>query len=141
MYKTYQPKKKEINRIWHLVDAKDKVLGRLATDVTIKLMGKHKPSYSTHMDSGDYVVVINARNIKITGDKENQKVYISHSGYPGGFKEVKYAKVLAENPERIIENAVWGMLPENRLKKKRFVRLKVFEGAEHTFKDKFKKTE
>lgn len=136
--KTYQPKKKEVKRLWHLVDAKDKVLGRLATQITIKLMGKHKPSYSAHMDSGDYVVVINAKYIKITGNKEKQKVYVSHSGYPGGYKEVKYSKLLSENPEKIVEKAVWGMLPENRLKKKRIVRLKVFKGAEHTFEDKFK---
>ena len=139
MSKTYQPKKKEIKREWHLVDAKSKVLGRLSTEIATMLMGKHKPSYSAHMDSGDYVVVINAKDVKVTGNKENQKVYVSHSGYPGGYKEVKYLKLKSKNPARIIEHAVWGMLPENRLKKKRIVRLKVFEGPEHTFKDKLKK--
>jgi len=137
--KTYQPKKKEVVRNWHLVDARDRVLGRLATEITTKLIGKHKPNYSAHMDSGDYVVVINAGSVKVTGNKEKQKVYVSHSGYPGGFKETKYSKLLAERPEKIIEKAVWGMLPDNRLKKKRIVRLKVFAAQDHTFKDKFSK--
>jgi large subunit ribosomal protein L13 len=141
LQKTFQPKKKDVVRDWHLIDAKDKVLGRLSTEITTKLIGKHKPKYSAHMDSGDYVVVINARNVKVTGKKEKQKVYVRHSGYPGGYKEVKYSKLLTENPAKIIEKAVWGMLPENRLKKKRMARLKVFESSEYTYKDKFKRGE
>lgn len=138
MFKTYQPKAKEIKRQWHLMDAKDKVLGRFSTQVATFLMGKHKPGYSNHMDMGDYVVVVNAKAVKITGKKEKQKVYRSHSGYPGGFKEVKYAKLKAERPEEIIKNAVGGMLPNNRLYAKRMARLKVFSGEEHKYKDKFK---
>lgn len=141
MYKTYQPKAKEVIRNWHLVDAKGKVLGRLATDATIKLMGKHKANYSAHLDSGDYVVVINAKNIEVTGKKANQKIYVSHSGYPGGYKETKYAKLREESPDQIIRHAISGMLPENRLKKKRLARLKIFTAEEHNFKDKFKNKE
>jgi large subunit ribosomal protein L13 len=139
MFKTYQPKAKEVKRQWHLMDAKDKVLGRFATQVARYLMGKHKPTYSNHMDTGDYVVVINAKGIKVTGRKEKQKVYRSHSGYPGGFKEVKYEKLKAERPEEIIKKAVGGMLPKNRLFAKRIARLKVFSSADHKYADKFKK--
>lgn len=139
MVKTYQPKAKEVKRNWHLIDAKDQVLGRLSTQIAIYLMGKHKAGYSTHMDSGDYVVVINAKDIKVTGKKEEQKIYISHSGFPGGYKEVKYSKYLKENPVRIIEHAISGMLPDNRLKKKRLARLKLFADEKHTFADKFRK--
>ena len=141
MYKTYQPKAKDINRNWHLIDANDKVLGRLSTEIAIYLMGKHKPGYSTHMDSGDFVVVINAKNVKLTGDKENQKTYVRHSGYPGGYKEVKLSKLRSESPEKIIEHSVSGMLPDNRLKKKRLARFKVFSGENHSYNDKFVKKE
>lgn len=139
--KTYQPKKKEVKRGWHLIDAKGKVLGRAASEIAIKLMGKDKVNYSSHMDSGDYVVVINAKSIKVTGKKEIQKVYRSHSGYPGGFKEVKYSKILNENPTKIIQLAVKGMLPDNRLKDKRMARLKIFPGNLHPYNDKFQKTQ
>lgn len=136
--KTYQPKKDDIKRNWYLIDAKDKILGRLSTDIVKMLMGKHKPTYSTHMDSGDYVVIVNAGQIKVTGQKESQKTYVKHSGYPGGFKEIKYQKWLTESPDKIIVHAVSGMLPDNRLKDKRMRRLKIFVGAEHTYSDKFK---
>ena len=123
--KTYQPKQKEINRQQHIVDAKDRVLGRLATEVAILLMGKHKADYSAHLDNGDKVIVINAAEVEVTGNKAEQKVYRGHSGYPGGFKEVTYKKMLKEHPERIIIHAVSGMLPKNRLRDKRLARLEV----------------
>lgn len=135
--RTYQPKEKEIKRDWHLVDADGEILGRLSTQIAILLMGKQKPSFSKHMDSGDYVVVINAEKIKLTGKKPQQKVYRSHSGYPGGFKEVSFAKMSKEHPERIIQHAVNGMLPDNRLKKDRMARLKVVIGSKNPFEDKF----
>jgi large subunit ribosomal protein L13 len=136
--KTYQPKQKDIKRDWHLMDAKGKVLGRMATEVATYLMGKQKPSYANHMDMGDYVVVVNAGSVELTGRKKKQKVYRSHSGYPGGFKEVKFEKMIFEQPEKVIEHAVSGMLPDNRLKKKRMGRLKVFAGEKHPYTDKFK---
>lgn len=136
--KTYQPKQSEIKRNWHLIDAKDEVLGRLSTKIVGLLMGKQKVNYSAHMDSGDFVVVINSEKILITGKKSQQKVYRSHSGYPGGFKEVSYEKVLKEHPSRILEFAVKGMLPDNRLKADRMSRLFIFKGNKHKFEDKFK---
>ena len=139
--KTYQPKKDDIKRNWHLVDAEGKILGRLATDIVKILMGKHKPEYSRHMDSGDYVVLVNADKIEVSGKKEEQKIYVRHSGYPGGYKEIKYKKWLTEAPEKIIEHAVSGMLPDNRLKDKRMGRLKIFAGKEHKYTDKFKNKE
>ena len=135
--KTYQPKHKDIKRNWHMIDAKDEVLGRMSTKLATLLMGKHKPTYSDHMDMGDYVVVINAQKVKVTGKKRKQKVYQKHSGYPGGFKEVSFEKMITEHPERVIELAVSRMLPGNRLRDKRMRRLKVFAGADHTFKNKF----
>ncbi|OGM10578.1 50S ribosomal protein L13 [Candidatus Woesebacteria bacterium RBG_16_36_11] len=136
--KTYQPKAKEIKREWHLFDAEGEILGRLATKIAILLTGKNKAVYSTHMDMGDFVVVINAEKVELTGKKKLQKTYKSHSGYPGGFKEVTFLKMLKENPRRIIEKAVFGMLPDNRLKKQRLLRLKVYKGDIHPYKDKFK---
>ncbi|OGM09456.1 50S ribosomal protein L13 [Candidatus Woesebacteria bacterium RBG_13_34_9] len=136
--KTYQPKAKEVKRDWHLMDAKGQILGRLASQIAVYLMGKHKSVYSNHMDMGDYVVVINAKDIKLTGKKTQQKLYRSHSGYPGGFKEVKFEKLINENPNRVIQKAVSGMLPDNRLKSKRILRLKIFSDENYTYKDKFK---
>src|SRR3989339_949481 len=103
MYKTYQPKEKEIKRNWHLIDAKDQILGRLSTNIATLLMGKQKANYSTHMDSGDNVVIINCEKVKLTGRKKEQKVYRGHSGYPGGFKEVSFEKMFKEHPNRVIE--------------------------------------
>lgn len=137
MTKTYQPKAKEIERKWHLIDAKGKVLGRLASDVAMLLMGKQKATYSTHMDSGDNVVVINAEKIVTTGRKAEQKVYRSHSGYPGGFKEVSFSKMSKEHPNRIVEFAIAGMLPDNRLKSDRMARLHVTKGDKHKFESRF----
>lgn len=136
--KTYQPKQKEINRDWHLIDAKDQILGRLSTKVATLLMGKQKATYSSHMDSGDFVVVINAEKIKTTGTKALSKVYRSHSGYPGGFKEVTFAKMTKEHPNRIVEFAINGMLPDNRLKADRMARLFIFKGEKHKYESRFK---
>src|SRR4030042_6136740 len=123
--KTFQPTPKDIKREWHLVDAKDEVLGRLATKIAGLLMGKGKATFSRHMDVGDNVTVVNAEKIVVTGKKAQQKSYKSHPGYPGGFRERSYAQVMNEHPERIIEHAVSGMLPDNRLKPERMKRLTV----------------
>jgi large subunit ribosomal protein L13 len=128
--KTYQPKHKEVKRERQKIDAKDEVLGRLATKVAGWLMGKHKVGYSAHMDSGGYVVVTNASLVRVTGRKEEQKTYKKHSGYPGGFREVKLSKLRAEQPEEIIRLAVKRMLPDNRLRDTRMARLKVYSGEE-----------
>ena len=135
--KTYQPKQNEIVRNWHLIDAKDEVLGRLSTKVVTLLMGKQKASYSSHMDSGDFVVVLNSEKVLVTGNKSQQKVYRSHSGYPGGFKEVSFEKMNKEQPNKIVEKAVSGMLPDNRLKADRMARLFIFSGSKHKYEAKF----
>lgn len=136
--KTYQPKQKEIKRSWHLIDAQGQVLGRLASKIAQLLTGKGKVGFSSHMDVGDFVVVVNSEKIKVTGRKADQKVYRRHSGYPGGFKEVSFAQMLTEHPERILQHAVSGMLPDNRLKKKRLARLKLVVGDKNPYEDKFK---
>jgi large subunit ribosomal protein L13 len=134
--KTYQPKHKDIERNWHLVDAKGAILGRMATKIVGLLMGKHKPTYSNHMDMGDYVVVVNAGKVEVTGRKRKQKVYQKHSGYPGGFKEISFEKMITEQPARVIELAVKRMLPDNRLRQERMRRLKVFAGEKHPYEKK-----
>ena len=136
--KTYQPKKKDIKRNWHLVDAKDQVLGRMTSEIAKLLIGKHKPNYVPHMDMGDYVVVINAKHVELTGRKKKQKVYRRHSGYPGGFREIKFEKMISEQPEKVVEHAISGMLPGNRLKKKRLRRVKIFSEEKHPYENKFK---
>ncbi|OGM75563.1 50S ribosomal protein L13 [Candidatus Woesebacteria bacterium RIFOXYB1_FULL_38_16] len=137
--KTYQPKGDEMKHDWHLIDAKDYVLGRMATKVVGFLMGKQKPSYATQADLGDWVVVLNAKKVKVTGKKEKQKVYFKHSGYPGGFKEVAFDKLRREKPERIVELAVKRMLPKNRLQAVRMNRLKIVSGENNPYQDKFSK--
>jgi large subunit ribosomal protein L13 len=137
--KTYQPKAKDVTRNWHLVDLEGKVLGRSATEIARLLMGKHKPTYANHMDMGDYVIVVNAKDVILTGKKEKQKVYQSHSGFAKGFKEVKFADLKAKDPAKIIFFAVSRMLPKNRLQSGRLKRMKVFAGKEHTFQDKLPK--
>lgn len=137
--KTYQPKQKEINRDWHLMDAKEQILGRMATKIAIYLMGKHKVRFSKHIDMGDYVVVINADKIEVTGRKAKQKLYRRHSGYPGGFKEIPYEKMFAEQPAKVIEMAVKGMLPRNKLHTPRMRRLKVVVGEKNPYKKEFSK--
>ncbi|MBQ3321193.1 50S ribosomal protein L13 [Candidatus Saccharibacteria bacterium] len=129
--KTYSQKAKEINREWYLIDASTLPLGKLAVIIADKLMGKSKVTYTPHIDNGDYVVVINAKNVKVTGEKMTQKKYYRHSGYPGGLKELKLEEVLEKEPARVIFEAVKGMLPKNKLAPERLKRLRVFEGSEH----------
>ena len=129
--KTFSLKNTEVVRDWVIFDASDKVLGRLATKIADKLRGKDKPTFTPHVDGGDFVVVINAEKVKITGNKADQKKYYKHSLYPGGLREKSYKEVLENNPERIIENAVKGMLPKNKLGKSIFKKLKVYSGSEH----------
>lgn len=135
--KTYQPKHKDVKRDWHLIDAKEKILGRLSTQVTGLLMGKHKPKFSKHMDMGDYVVLVNAKDITLTGKKRKQKVYYRHSGFPGGFREIKFEKMISEKPTEVIKLAVKRMLPNNRLRRDRMTRLRVFADEKHPYKNKF----
>lgn len=122
--KTYQPTQKEVVRATHEIDATDKVLGRLASQISMLLMGKTKATYSPHMDSGDFVNVKNIEKLAVTGGKENKKEYYKHSGFPGGFRVIKFMKLKTERPERILEMAVFNMLPDNRLRKDRMGRLK-----------------
>jgi large subunit ribosomal protein L13 len=129
--KTYSPKASDIERQWHVIDAADKVLGRLATQVAGLLMGKHKPIFSRHMDTGDFVVVINAAKVRVTGNKAEQKLYYRHSGYPGGLKSISLEKMMQTDPTRVIEYAVKGMLPHNRLGAKMMKKLKVYAGEAH----------
>ena len=129
--KTYSQKPSEVSRRWILIDAAEAHLGRIATQIATYLTGKYKPTYTAHIDGGDYVVVINAKDAVVTGDKETGKVYYHHTGFPGGIKDATLAEVRAKFPERIIENAVQGMLPKNKLLDARMKRLKVFTGSEH----------
>jgi large subunit ribosomal protein L13 len=129
--KTYSAKPYEVERDWFVVDAQDQTLGRLATRVATLLRGKHKPIYTPHVDCGDYVIVVNADKISVTGQKLDQKIYYRHSGYPGGLRQVTLRRRLETHPERVIESAVRGMLPKNRLGRKMFKMLKVYAGPEH----------
>ncbi len=129
--KTYSVKADEIKREWYLIDAEGKTLGRLASEIAKILRGKHKPIYSPHLDCGDYVIVINAEKIRVTGRKLDQKIYYRHSGYPGGLKSITLREQLAKHPERVIKAAVKGMLPKNRLGRKMLKKLKVYAGASH----------
>jgi large subunit ribosomal protein L13 len=129
--KTYAVRANEIERQWWVVDASDQTLGRLATRVATLLEGKHKPMYSPHLDTGDHVVVVNAGKVRVTGNKLVQKRYYRHSGYPGGLKEESLQALLVRKPELVIERAVKGMLPQNRLGRAMFKKLKVYSGAEH----------
>ena len=129
--KTYSPKAREISRDWHVVDAAGQTLGRLAAEVACLLRGKHKPTYSPHMDMGDYVVVVNSEKIRVTGRKRQQKMYYRHSTYPGGLKVESLEKLLARRPSRVIERAVKGMLPHNRLGRALYHHLKVYAGPDH----------
>jgi len=129
--KTYSTKPSDIERQWHVVDASGKVLGRLATQVASLLMGKHKPIFSYNLDTGDFVVVINADKVRVTGNKAKQKVYYRHSGYPGGLKSITLEKLMQTNPTRVIEHAVKGMLPHTRLGASMMKKLKVYVGDTH----------
>lgn len=136
---TKSTKLKDIKREWYLVDVKEKILGRVASDIALLLMGKSKPDFVRNLDLGDYVVVLNAKEVKVTGNKEKLKKYYRHSGYPGGFKEETLSDLRQRKPEDVIIHAVSGMLPQNKLKKQMLSRLHVFEAGEHDYKDKFTK--
>ena len=129
--KTYSIKADEIHKDWFVADAENKALGRLASKVAQTLKGKHKPTYTPHMDMGDFVVVVNAEKIRVSGKKEMQKTYFSHSGYPGGTKEVDLYTMRRRHPERVIQNAVKGMLPHNRLGRQMMRNLKIYSGPDH----------
>ncbi len=129
--KTQFPSPGEIVRQWHVIDAQDQVLGRMASKAALLLMGKHKPTYSTFLDTGDHVVVINAEKVKLTGSKDQQKLYRRHTGYPGGLIEVGAIKMRATRPTKMIEQAIAGMLPKNKLGKQMYRKLKVYAGDKH----------
>lgn len=131
MTKTFSQKPADVTRRWILIDAKDAPLGRLSTEISKYLIGKYKPTYTPHVDAGDYVVVVNAKETVITGNKEFAKIYYRHSGFPGGIKSRTLADMRESFPERIIENSVKGMLPKNKLIEGRLKRLKIFPGSEH----------
>ena len=130
--KTYSQKSAEISREWWLVDASTLPLGKLAVVIADKLMGKSKVTYTPHIDNGDYVVVVNAKNLKVTGNKLTDKKYYHHSGFPGGLKELRLEEVIEKDPSVAIEAAVKGMIPKNKLAADRLARLRIFDGAEHT---------
>ena len=129
--KTYSAKADEVNRDWFVVDAADKTLGRLASEIAHHLRGKHKPEYTPHVDTGDYIVVVNAEKVRVTGNKAKGKVYHHHTGYPGGLKSISFEKLIEKAPERALQSAVKGMLPRNPLGRAMFKKLKVYAGAEH----------
>jgi large subunit ribosomal protein L13 len=129
--KTYSPKAGEIERAWYVVDAEGAVLGRLASEVAQILRGKHKPTWAPHLDTGDHVIVVNASGVRLTGEKDQKKVYYSHSGYPGGLSEVEYERMARERPERVVERAIRGMLPKNRLGRQMLRKLSVYRGPDH----------
>jgi len=129
--KTFSAKPETVKRDWFVIDAEDKVLGRLATEIARRLRGKHKAEYTPHVDTGDYIVVINADKVAVTGNKAKNKMYHHHTGYPGGLKSVNFEKLQATKPEMIIEKAVKGMLPKNPLGRDMFRKLKVYAGSEH----------
>lgn len=128
---TYTAKPADIKQDWYVVDASGKTLGRLATEIARRLRGKHKPEYTPHMDTGDYIVVINAKQVRVTGRKKTDKTYYTHSGYPGGIKAITFDKLMQKKPELIIEKAVKGMLPKGPLGRQMFRKLRVYPGAEH----------
>ncbi|PIZ27149.1 MAG: 50S ribosomal protein L13 [Chloroflexi bacterium CG_4_10_14_0_8_um_filter_46_9] len=129
--KTYSPSATEIKREWQVFDASGQVLGRLASQVAKLLMGKHKSIYTPHLDTGDYVMVLNAAKVEVSGKKANQKIYYRHSGYPGGLKEITFRELFSKYPTRVVEAAVKGMLPKSRLGRAMFKKLRVYAGSEH----------
>ena len=131
MMKTFSANAATIERTWYVIDANSQVLGRLASEIARRLRGKHKPQYTPHVDTGDYIVVVNAGMVKVTGRKATDKVYYSHSGYPGGIKSITFEKLLKKAPEQVIEKAVKGMLPKGPLGRVMFRKLKVYAGPEH----------
>ena len=139
--KTSVTKAKDIQRSWHLIDLKGQTLGRISTDIAQLLMGKNKTNFSPNLDCGDYVVVTNAAQVVVTGNKSADKLYRHHTGYPGGFREYTYAQVQAKDPNKIIANSVKGMLPKNKLRAPRMKRLKVFVNDKHPYSNQIKKQE
>ena len=129
--KTFTAKPETVARDWYVVDAEGKTLGRIATEIAMRLRGKHKPEYTPHVDTGDYIIVVNAEKVTVTGNKAFGKQYYSHSGFPGGIKQINFEKLQAHKPEMIIEKAVKGMLPKGPLGRAMFRKLKVYSGAEH----------
>jgi len=129
--KTFSAKPSEVKRDWYLIDASGKTLGRLASEIARRLRGKHKPIYTPHVDTGDYIVVINAEKVRVSGNKASSKTYYRHTGYPGGIKSITFEKLIQRSPEKAIEIAVKGMLPKNPLGRAMFRKLKVYAGAEH----------
>ena len=131
MFKTYYPKKDEIERKWFIIDAKDKILGRVASKAAFILRGKHKPQYTPSVDMGDFVIIVNADKIKVTGNKFMNKKYYRHSGYPGGIKEIPFYKMMKKDPTFALKNAIRGMLPHNRLGRKQLKHVKIYAGESH----------
>jgi large subunit ribosomal protein L13 len=129
--KTFSAKPAEVKRDWYVIDAAGKTLGRLATEVARRLRGKHKPEYTPHVDTGDYIVIVNAEKVHVTGNKAKDKMYYHHSGFPGGIKSASFEKLIEKKPERVIEIAVKGMLPKNPLGRAMYRKLKVYAGPEH----------
>ncbi len=129
--KTFSPKPRDIERRWYVVDANGAVLGRLASEVAKILRGKHKPIFAPHMDTGDHVIVVNAKGVRLTGGKEEKKVYVRHSGYPGGLNRVAFSRMIIRRPVQVVEKAITGMLPKNRLGRQMARKLAVYEGSEH----------
>lgn len=129
--KTYMANSQTVDRKWYVVDAADKPLGRVATEVARILKGKHKPTYTPHVDTGDHVIILNAERVALTGNKLQDKMYYRHSGHPGGIKSVSAGTLRAKNPERMLKLAVWGMLPHNRLGRKMIKKLRVYKGDQH----------
>jgi len=130
--KTFSAKPAEVRRDWYVVDATNKTLGRLSTEIASRLRGKHKPEFTPHVDTGDYIVVVNAEKVRVTGNKLQDKMYHHHTGYIGNLKSIPLQKMLDEHPERVIEKAVKGMLPRGSLGRQMYAKLKVFAGPEHT---------
>jgi large subunit ribosomal protein L13 len=129
--KTFSAKNEEVKRDWYLIDASGKTLGRLASEIASRLRGKHKPEFTPHVDTGDYIIVVNASKVTVTGNKMKDKIYQQHTGYMGNLKTISFEKLRAKNPQRVIEMAVKGMLPKNPLGRAMFRKLKVYAGAEH----------
>ena len=132
MEKTYSAKKEDIKRKWYIIDAKGEVLGKVAVKAATILRGKHKPIYTPHIDTGDYVIVVNASQVVLTGKKLEQKYYRRHSGYPGGLKSIRYDRLLKEKPKKVIELAIRGMLPKTKLGRAMLKKLRVYKGSEHS---------
>ena len=129
--KTFSAKKETVTRSWYVVDATDKTLGRLSTEIANRLRGKHKPEYTPHVDTGDYIVVVNAEKVKVTGNKTTDKIYHHHTGYPGGIKSITFDKLIDKVPEMVLEKAVKGMMPKNKLSRAMMSKLKIYAGGEH----------